>query len=139
MNSLTLKNNITELSKLAPFVEQFCEVEGIDMHHAFQIQLVLDEAVTNVVRYAYGDKTDMPITINADITDNDEGRLLTLQIIDSGIAFNPITNAPEVDTTLSADEREIGGLGIFLIQQTMDMVDYQRAEGNNILTMQKNL
>lgn len=135
MTSLLLTNNVTEIAKLGPFVEQFCEAAGLDTSLSFKLQLVLDEAVSNVVNYAYGDAKDMPITINADIKDTKEGKVLCIEVIDNGIAFNPIENAPVVDTTLTAEERPIGGLGIFIIKELMDNVSYQRLEGNNILTM----
>lgn len=139
MTSLFLTNNVTEIAKLGPFVEQFCEAAGLDMSLTFKLQLVLDEAVSNVVNYAYGDAKDMPITVNVNIEDTPEGKLLQMEVIDRGIAFNPIKNAPAVDTTLSVEERPIGGLGIFIIKEMMDNVSYQRKEGENILTMTKKL
>ena len=139
MLSLTITNSVSELAALEPFVEQLCEAYNLDMPLAFSLQLVLDEAVSNVVNYAYGDATGMPVTIHADMTDTDRGRQLMLQIVDEGTPFNPIEEAPEVDTTLSAEERQIGGLGIFLIRQTMDHLSYERKDGQNIFTLTKNI
>ena len=139
MLSLTIKNNVADLAALEPFVEQICEEFSLDMTIAFNLQLVLDEAVSNVINYAYGDATDMPISIQADVVATDNGRQIVIEIADKGMPFNPIEEAPEVDTTLSAEERQIGGLGIFLIRQTMDELRYDRRQDTNIFTIIKNI
>ena len=106
----------------------------------FQLQLALDEAVANIVDYAYGEATGMPISITADVSVADDGsRELTIRLIDHGFAFDPLAEAPEVDTTLGAEERPIGGLGIFLIKQMMDKLKYERAGEENVLTMIKKI
>lgn len=139
MLSLSIINDVAEITALEPFVEQITDAFSLDMGLSFQLQLVLDEAVSNVVHYAYGEAKGMPITINADLLEDGDGRQLTLTITDEGMEFNPLEQAPEVDTTLSAEEREIGGLGIFLIRQTMDDVIYERKENKNIFTMVKSV
>ena len=97
------------------------------------LNLAVEEAVTNVVLYAYegGEGT---VDIDAVITD----KQLRFIITDSGIAFDP-TKKEEADTTLSAEERPIGGLGIHLVRQIMDSVNYERINGKNILTLIKKL
>lgn len=128
------------MSALEPFSEQIQEAFGLDMALVFQLQLALDEAVANVVNYAYGDAADMPLTITADVAETPDGaRQLEIQLIDHGVAFNPLTEAPEVDTQLGVEERQIGGLGIFLIKQMMDELHYNRIDDKNILTMIKRL
>jgi len=67
-----------------------------------------------------------------------ENKVLKIEIIDDGLPFDP-TNRPMPDVTLSAEDREIGGLGIYLIQQIMDTVKYSRIDNNNILTLTKNI
>ena len=98
------------------------------------LNLALEEAVTNVVMYAYSEGTDGLV----DITAETKGQVLTFVIKDSGKAFDP-TQKEEADITLSAEERPIGGLGIFLVMNLMDEVKYERENGYNILTMSKKL
>lgn len=139
MLTLTIHNDVSEMTALEPFVEQISEEYGLDMAFSFQLQLSLDEAVSNVVNYAYGEQKDMPITIEAQVITSEDRRQLMLRLIDNGIEFNPLEEAPEVDVTLSAEERQVGGLGIFLIRQVMDEVRYERQDGQNQLTMIKYL
>ncbi len=139
MLKLTIHNDLSEMTALEPFVDQMSEEYGLDMAFSFQLHLALDEAVSNVVNYAYGELQGMPVTIEAEkSTDNDRSSLV-IRIIDNGLEFNPLEEAPEVDVTLSAEERQIGGLGIFLIRQVMDEVRYERLSDQNRLTMIKYL
>lgn len=133
---LTLKNQIAEVSKLEGFVEEICDELGLDMALSFNLNLALEEAVTNVINYAFPITEEHSFTVTAE---GEAGNCLTLQITDDGVAFDPLSEAPEVDTTLGIDERPIGGLGIFLVKQIMDEVTYQRSDGKNILTMSKRL
>jgi anti-sigma regulatory factor (Ser/Thr protein kinase) len=100
----------------------------------FNLNLVLEEAVSNVILYAYPKEEHQEIVLTAKISD----KSLIFVLTDSGKEFDP-TQAPDADVTLSAEEREIGGLGIFLIRQIMNKVEYQRIEGKNVLTLGKNL
>ena len=102
---------------------------------SFNLNLVLEEAVTNVIMYAYPQDEEHTMTLKAWTEDGK----LTFQLSDQGKPFNPIKEAPQVDTTLSAEERDIGGLGIFLIQQMMDEVEYEYKDNSNVLTMKKNI
>jgi sigma-B regulation protein RsbU (phosphoserine phosphatase) len=99
-----------------------------------QLNLAIEEAVVNVMNYAYPAGTSGNVCI--DIDTNEE--LLTVVITDSGTPFDP-TGKKEVDITLSAEERPIGGLGIHLVRQLMDSVDYERINGKNVLTLTKKL
>lgn len=139
MFSLTIKNDVSELAALEPFVEEISEAFGLDMTLAFSLQLALDEALTNVVSYAYSEATGMPVTVNAEVEEDGGQRRLVIDIIDHGMPFNPIEEAPEVDTTVGAEQRQIGGLGIFLIRKTMDELRYRRDEGTNVFTLIKNI
>lgn len=101
----------------------------------FKIRLSIEETVENVVRYAYEDSVGwMEVGTELD----PEGLMLTITLKDAGKPFNPL-DKPDPDVTLSAEDREIGGLGIFLCKQLMDEVAYQYADGCNILTMKKNI
>ncbi len=128
--TLNIKNNISDLSRLAPFIEQLAETFDVYPDKVFKINLALDEAMANVVSYAYPEGTEGEITLTAE----KENDILVLKIIDEGAPFDP-TKEGDVDTTLSVEERPIGGLGIFLIKQMMDTVAYQRIGNKNVLTM----
>lgn len=132
--TLTLQNEVDQLSQLAPFVWAFAEEAQLDEQPAMQLDLALDEAVTNVVLYAYPKGTEGEVTVAA----KREGDTLEVVLTDSGTPFDP-TAQEDPDLTLSADERPIGGLGIFLVRQMMDTVRYERKDGKNILTLRKNL
>lgn len=134
MQSLIINNDINEISRLAPFIDEVSDTYGIAPDVSFKINLALDEALANSINYAYPDGTTGTITLEVE-TDADD---LVLRIIDEGTPFDP-TLEGDVDTTLSAEERPIGGLGIFLIKQMMDSVDYEYADNKNILTLRKNI
>lgn len=100
----------------------------------FTLQLVVEEVVVNIVSYAYPDDADGEVTITVSVTPS----AIEFSFTDSGVPFNPLEKE-DPDTTLSADERPIGGLGIFLVKQMMDDVRYRYEDGQNILTAIKNL
>ena len=131
---ITLPNDVQEVPQLNVFVDEVCEQVDFDMSTTLKLNLAIEEAVVNVMNYAYpaGEKGD--VDIEAMI--NDE--YLVFVISDSGTPFDPTAKA-EVDTTLSAEERGIGGLGIHLIRQIMDTINYERVEGKNVLTLRKKL
>jgi anti-sigma regulatory factor (Ser/Thr protein kinase) len=132
---LTLYNRVEELSRLTEFVEQLCDELSLDAVLSFNLNLVLEEAVTNVVNYAYPPGEEHTLTLKAQA----EGDMLTFILRDQGKPFDPVAQAPDVDTTLSASERPIGGLGIYIIKQIMDEVSYQYLDGSNELTMKKKI
>jgi len=134
--TLTLYNRVEEITRLAEFIGQLCEQLALDATLTFNLNLVLEEAVTNVVMYAYPQDEEHTLTLKAW---TEEGGVLAFELRDQGTPFDPISQAPDVDVTQTADERPIGGLGIFLIQQIMDHVSYQYEDGSNVLTMKKNL
>ncbi len=131
---LTLHNDVQQISKLADFVDAIAEETSIDPSLAMSLNLALEEAVTNVVMYAYPAGEEGDVDIVAELSD---GSLL-FTISDKGIPFDP-TKKEDADITLGVEERQIGGLGIFLVRQLMDTVEYERKDGYNILTMKKKL
>ncbi len=136
MKEIILHNRIEEIERLGNFVDELSDELGIDPGTAFNLNLALEEAATNIINYAYPEGEDHTFSITAR---KDDKAVLSLSLRDSGTAFNPLEEAPEVDTTLGVEERAIGGLGIFLIRQIMDSVSYERTDGQNILTMTKQL
>ena len=132
--SIILANNISEITRLYEFIEELGNDLSLSPDIVFNLNLVLEEAVVNIINYAYPKEEHESIYLSARMH---EGSIV-LVLTDTGKEFDP-TAAPEADVTLSADERQIGGLGIFLIRQIMNEVKYQRIEGKNILTLEKKL
>ena len=131
---LILQNEVAEISKLAIFIDELGEEFGLSPELVFNLNLVLEEAVSNVILYAYPKEEHQTISL---ISKKKENQLIFV-LTDSGKEFDP-TQAPDADITLSAEDRPIGGLGIFLIRQIMNTVEYQRIDGKNVLTLGKEL
>lgn len=131
---LVLGNEIEELGRLPHFVEELSRKIDLGSYVVYNLNLALEEALSNIIMYAYPEQQGMTIEVEALWSDE----LLTITITDGGVPFDP-TTTPEADITLSAEERPIGGLGIFLIRQIMDAVEYHRADEKNILTLKKRL
>ena len=110
----------------------------IPMALSMPINLALEEAVTNVMMYAYPGRNDGKVLVEYTEVEDEAGKRLIFTVSDTGIPFDP-TKKEEVDTTLSAEERAIGGLGIHLVRQLMDEVRYARVEDKNILTLVKKI
>lgn len=132
--SIILANDIAEVSRLATFIEEVGEAFALTPDVVLNLNLVIEEAVVNVINYAYPKEQHESIYLSAHLH---EGSIV-LVLTDTGKEFDP-TLAPDADITLSAEEREIGGLGIFLIRQIMNEVRYERIDGKNILTLEKKL
>jgi anti-sigma regulatory factor (Ser/Thr protein kinase) len=132
---LVINNDVEQISLLAEYIETIAEEAGISPSLVMSLNLALEEAVTNVVLYAYPEGTQGTVQIDASW----DNKKLTFVITDSGTAFDP-TQKEDADITLSAEDRPIGGLGIFLVKQLMDTVIYERQDGlKNVLTLTKNL
>ena len=131
-NSIVLPNDTQEVPRLNTFVSDMCNSLDAPLNVTAQVQLAVEEAVVNVMDYAYpaGTRGELTVEVQAD----DEQ--LQFIIRDTGIPFDP-TTTPEIDTTLSAKDRPIGGLGIHLVRQIMDDVQYRRIGEFNVLTLIK--
>lgn len=132
--SIILANDIAEVGRLAQFVDEVGEEFSLPPDIVFNLNLVLEEAVVNIINYAYPKEEHQFIYLSASLRQDSIVFVLT----DTGKEFDP-TMAPEADITLSADDRPIGGLGIFLIRQIMNEVKYERIDGKNVLTLEKKL
>ncbi len=120
---------------VADFVDEELEKRDVPMAAEAQIDIALDEIYTNVVKYAYGEEAG-DVTVRLDFSeDNSEVRMT---VSDAGIPYDPLQQE-DPDVTLEADERQIGGLGIYLVKQLMDEVSYEYRGGMNILRMRKKL
>ena len=131
---LILHNDIQQIPQLAEFVETIAEEKHLDQAMAMSLNLALEEAVTNVILYAYPDGIDGLVDIEVFIRED----CLEFILSDSGKPFDP-TAAPEADITLGVEDRSIGGLGIYLVRNIMDTVSYRYENGKNILTMIKKI
>jgi sigma-B regulation protein RsbU (phosphoserine phosphatase) len=131
---VTLHNDVKEVSRLSTFIKDVMTRLGIGKPLAPKLRLALEEAVVNVMEYAYPAGIQGDIDVRATY----DGERLRFIISDSGIAFNP-TETASADTTLTAEERPVGGLGILLMRELMDFINYERVEGRNILTLTKRI
>ncbi|HPI18994.1 MAG TPA: ATP-binding protein [Candidatus Kapabacteria bacterium] len=130
--SITLKNKINEIVLLDSFLDELSEKWEAVAKHTFNINLALEEAVTNVINYAYKDNNEHLIILDFSLEDSE----LKIKITDDGIEFNPLLKE-DPNTELSLEERKIGGLGIFFVKKIMDNIEYERINNKNILTLIK--
>lgn len=126
--SLVMRNDIQQIPTLAEWIEML----GLPQELNMPINLALEEAVSNVMLYAYPGKSGQVLV------ECEKSNKLVFTITDSGVPFDP-TQQIDPDVTQSAEERPIGGLGIFLVRQIMDDIRYERKEDKNILTLVKSL
>ncbi|MBW8331778.1 MAG: ATP-binding protein [Prolixibacteraceae bacterium] len=129
-----IENRIEELSALAEKIEDLAEKWELSQTLAMNINLVIEEAVSNIIFYAFNDNDKHEIGISISL----ENSLLTIKITDDGIPFNPLAQE-QPDINLPAEDRPVGGLGIFLISQIMDEMHYARQKNQNILTLNKSI
>ena len=134
IHSLSLPNDIEGLGNISQFLEELSEQWQLDPAFSMKLNLVLEEAFSNIVKYAYQDSKAHTI----DISFLKAGDTLKISLTDDGIAYDPLQR-DDPDTTLPAEEREIGGLGILLIRKMMDKVSYERKENANVLSMEKKI
>lgn len=133
MDELTIEATVENLPEATEFVTAALEEMDCPLKVVMQMELVIEEIFVNVASYAY--RPDVGnVTIRKSF--DDEPRALNLTFIDSGCPYNPLEHK-DPDTTLDADKREIGGLGIFLIKKNVDAITYERNDGKNILSVKK--
>ncbi|MBR3521925.1 MAG: ATP-binding protein [Prevotella sp.] len=130
---LHLTNDVSQVVALGEWIERLGEELALNPADVFQLNLALEEAVVNVMNYAYPGQTDMPIVLSVSADEGADG--IVFRLTDNGVPFDP-TRAEMPDVTLSAEERNIGGLGIFLVEQLMNRVAYERDGESNVLTME---
>ena len=131
---LSLANDLSELAGVAARIETFCEARSLPSEIAFAVNLSIDELLTNTISYGYRDEAEHRIEIRVYV----EGDAFVAVIVDDSEAFDVSEETnPELDASLQ--ERSVGGLGLFLVHQMMDGVEYRRREGRNVVTLTKNL
>ena len=135
MTSKTFPACIDSLNDVLGFVEEKLQEYGCPMKTQMAICVAIEEVFVNIANYAYpGSTGDMTLGIGF----AEDSRTLTFRLSDKGVAFDPLQK-PDPDITLSAEQRQIGGLGIFITKKTMDSLTYAYENGENILTMTKNI
>ena len=135
MTNKTFPAKTESLSEILGFVEETLEGFECPMKIQMAICVAIEEVFVNVAHYAYPNgEGDMSLHIGFD----DQSRTITFRMTDKGVPFDPLKK-PDPDITLSAEDREIGGLGIFITKKTMDSLTYAYENGENILTMTKKI
>ena len=135
MKRLTVNASTDNLPAVLEFIDGELESMGASMQTQFQIDLAVEEIYVNIAHYAYA-PDDGNVIIQFD--SYGEPTLVEIQFIDQGNPFNPLDNA-EPDITLTAEEREIGGLGVLMVKKSMDEADYRYEKNENILIIKKSL
>ncbi len=130
---LSLVNDLQEIAAAAARIDAFCEQREITTQIAYAVNLSIDEILTNTISYGYDDDEQHRIGLSMCM----EGDVLVVQVVDDGRAFDSSLER-EPDTDSSLEERSLGGLGLFLVQQMMDDVTYQRRDELNVITLRKN-
>lgn len=133
MKELVIKALVDKLPDVLAFVDEQLEAADCPMKTQMQIDVSVEEIFVNIANYAYPDSTGSA-RIQVEVTA--EPFLAQITFIDSGVPYDPLAKA-DPDVTLSAEKRQIGGLGIFMVKKSMDEVKYEFTDGQNILTLKK--
>ena len=133
MKELTVHATVESLQAVTDFVDAQLEAVDCSMKAQTQIDIAIDELFANIAHYAYGEGIG-DATVRFDF--DEATRMASITFVDSGVPFDPLEKA-DPDVTLSAEERAIGGLGIFMVKKTMDKMEYSYENGFNILTIHK--
>lgn len=131
---LTIKNDKAEIARVATFIEKHCATGNIGADTVFKVNLAAEEILVNAISHGFTDDAQHTLTITLTVTDN----LVRMTFTDDGVPFNPL-EAAIPDVNAPEKERRIGGLGIFLVRDTMDDIQYIRKDGKNHLTIEKRI
>jgi len=130
LSTIRVPAKLDHLHALIDMVSNCAKEQGLGEKRINEIEIAAEEALVNIFHYAYqGQGGDVEISCKVE-----RGRTFTIEIIDSGMPFDPFS-VSEPDTTLDVAERQIGGIGVFLIKKLMDEVTYQRDNNKNVLTL----
>ena len=135
MSELTIPATLDNMEPIQTFVESELEQNDCPMKAMVQISVAVEEIYVNIARYAYNPEIG-EATVRCAV--GGDPLQVTIQFLDHGKPFNPLAKE-DANTTLSAEERDIGGLGILMVKKSMDQVDYEYKDGKNILTIHKRL
>ncbi len=131
MHEMTVPANLSHLAEVTAFVEGILEESGCPLKTIIQVNIAVEEIFVNIAHYAYA-PGDGDATVRCRV----DGHCLTIWFLDQGIPYDPL-GKDDPDITLDATEREIGGLGIYMVKKSMDRVAYEYTDGRNILSIEK--
>ena len=129
---IALANELQEIVGAAAKIDAFCEERELSPEIAYAVNLSIDEILTNTISYGYDDDEPHRIKIIVRL----EAEALIVVIMDDSAPFD-LSATPEADVEATLEEREVGGLGLFLVHQMMDEVEYERVDGCNVVTLTK--
>ncbi|MEI6558841.1 MAG: ATP-binding protein [Rhodospirillaceae bacterium] len=127
---IRLDNRLPEIPRLADLVESFGVEHGVPDRAIFNLNLALDEILTNVIEHAFADDDGHEILVRLAVDE----RSIRAEVIDDGLPYDP-TARPDPDITLALEDRPIGGLGVYFAKRMMDRIEYRRDAGTNRLSL----
>ncbi len=132
--NILINNNLSEIERLSKAVAEFGKKNNLAGEVIYDVRLTLEEVVSNIIMYGFEDNYEHQISIEMNL----QGETLTMKIKDDGKPFNPL-EVKSTNLEKPFDEREIGGMGIYIVRKLMDNILYKREEGNNVLQLTKYL
>lgn len=135
MKEMTIAATVENIQAVTDFVNEQLESIGCPMKTQIQIDIAIDELFGNIAHYAYNPEVG-PATVRVEV--EEDPLAVRISFIDNGMPYDPLARA-DPDVTLSAEEREIGGLGIYMVKKSMDNVSYEYKDGQNVLRILKNI
>lgn len=135
MKELTIAATTENIETVTAFVNEQLEALDCPMRAQVQIDIAIDELFGNIAHYAYNPEVGSA-TVRVEVSQDPLAVIITF--IDKGVPYDPLSSA-DPDVTLSAEERQIGGLGIYMVKKSMDEISYEYKNGQNILTIKKRL
>ena len=135
MKEITVSATVDNIEKVTDFVDAELEMFDCPMKAQMQINIAIDELFSNIAHYAYQPSVG-DATVRVEMTE--EPRRVVITFIDRGVPYDPLAKK-DPDISLSAEEREIGGLGIFMVKKSMDEMSYEYVDGQNVLKIKKNI
>ena len=135
MKELTIAATVESIETVTAFVDEQLEILDCPMKAQMQIDIAIDELFSNIAHYAYHPEIG-EATVRVEVVEDPLAVIITF--IDNGVAYDPLKQA-DPDITLSAEEREVGGLGIYMVKKSMDEISYEYVNGQNILKIKKHI
>ncbi|MCI9076534.1 MAG: ATP-binding protein [Dorea sp.] len=135
MKELTINATVENITQVTAFVDEELEALGCPMKAQMQIDIAIDELFGNIAHYAYNPEVG-PATVRVEIVEDPLS--VVVSFIDKGIPYDPLSRE-DPDVELSLEEREIGGLGIYMVKKSMDEISYEYKDGQNILRIKKKI
>ena len=135
MKELTVVATVENIETVTDFVNEQLEALDCPMKAQMQIDIAIDELFGNIAHYAYNPEVGSA-TVRVEVIE--DPLAVTITFIDNGVPYDPLAKA-DPDTTLRAEERDIGGLGIYMVKKSMDDITYEYKDGQNILTIKKKI